>query len=491
MSDEQARAATSYVEELTDIEDDFDRWYVDVCKKAGLVDDAPVRGCKIVRPYGYALWEAIQQYLDAKFKATGVENAYFPLFIPRALLEKEAEHVEGFAPEVAWVTRLSDRDLPEADWWAVRPTSEAVILPMFAKWIQSYRDLPVLINQWVSVFRWTERPRAFLRTAEFLWHEGHTAHATAEEAEERTLLILEIFRVFLEEMCAIPTIPGIKSEAEKFPGALRTYTVEAMMGGKKWALQAGTSHNFGDYFGRAFDVRFLDRDGQRKHIHSTSWAVSQRVIGAVIMVHGDDAGLILPPRLAPIQVIGVPIFKDDDERARVEAAMDDALAALAFAGVRAKADWSEQRSGWKRNEWELRGVPLRLEIGPRDLAAGAVTLARRDTREKLQVPTDELAERVPLLLEQLQTDLLARAQALLTTNTHRVDDYATFQELIASNRGFALIRWCGDEACERAIKEETKATSRCRPLAGEDDPGPCLYCGREATGPRWVFARAY
>ena len=492
MTVEQTREGQSrYVEELTDIEDDFDRWYVEVVKKAELTDDAPVRGCKIIRPYGYALWEAIQQYLDPKFKATGVENAYFPLFIPRALLEKEAEHVEGFAPEVAWVTRGGNRDFAESEWWAVRPTSEAIIVTMFGKWIQSYRDLPVLMNQWGSVVRWEERPRAFLRTLEFLWHEGHTAHATLEEAEERTLLMLEIFRAFLEDLLAIPTVPGCKSEAEKFAGALRTYSVEAMMGGKRWALQAGTSHNLGDHFGRAFEAQFLDRDGTRKYINSTSWAISQRVIGALIMVHGDEAGLILPPRVAPIQTIGVPIFKNDAERQRVEEAMEAALAALAYAGVRAKADWSDQRSGWKRNEWELKGVPLRLEIGPRDLEAGAVTLVRRDTREKEQLPTEELGQRVPVLLEQIQSDLLTRARTMLDENTQQIDDYAEFKEAIAANRGFALVRWCGDGECEAVIKEQTKATSRCRPLAGEADPGPCLYCGREASGPRWIFARAY
>jgi prolyl-tRNA synthetase len=487
----QARDTSSFVEELTDIEDDFDRWYVEVVQKAGLAEDAPIRGCKIVKPYGYALWEAMQAYLDPKFKQSGVENAYFPMFIPRAYLEREADHVEGFAPEVAWVTRGGGRVFPESEWWAVRPTSEAIILPAFGRWIQSYRDLPVLLNQWGSVFRWENRPRAFLRTAEFLWHEGHTAHATADEAVERTLQMLEIFREFLEELCAIPSIPGRKSEAEKFAGAASTYTVEAMMGGKKWALQAGTSHYFADHFGRAYDVQFLDRDGARKYIESTSWAVSQRVIGAVIMVHGDDAGLILPPRLAPIQVIGVPIWRTDPERERVEGAMDAALAALTGAGVRARADWSDQRSGWKFNEWELKGVPLRMEIGPRDVEASAVTLVRRDSRAKEQVAVADLAARVPALLEEVQAALLERARALLRDNTHAIDDYETFKEHVAQNRGFALVRWCLNAACEAAIKEQTKATSRCLPLDGQPDPGPCLYCGQHAEGPRWVFARAY
>ena len=487
----QARDTSGFVEELTDIEDDFDRWYVEVVQKAGLAEDAPIRGCKIVKPYGYAIWEAMQAYLDPKFKQSGVENAYFPMFIPRAYLEREADHVQGFAPEVAWVTRGGGREFAESEWWAVRPTSEAIILPAFGRWIQSYRDLPLLLNQWGSVFRWENRPRAFLRTAEFLWHEGHTAHATADEAVERTLLMLAIFRQFMVELCAIPTIPGRKSDSERFAGAASTYTVEAMMGGKKWALQAGTSHYFADHFGRAFDVQFLDRDGARKYIESTSWAVSQRVIGAVIMVHGDDAGLILPPRLAPIQVIGVPIWRKEPERERVEAAMDAALAALTGAGVRARADWSDQRSGWKFNEWELKGVPLRMEIGPRDVEAGVVTLVRRDTRAKEQVAVGDLAARAPALLEEVQAALLERARTLLRDNTRAIDDCEAFKEYIANNRGFALIRWCGDEACEAAIKEQTKATSRCLPLDGQADPGPCLYCGRHATGPRWIFARAY
>jgi prolyl-tRNA synthetase len=317
----EGQAQSRFVEELSDIEDDFDRWYVEVNQKAGLVDDAPIRGCKIIKPYGFALWEACRAYLDPQFKALGVQNAFFPLFIPRAMLEREADHVEGFTPEVAWVTRGGGHDFPESEWWAVRPTSEAIIMPMIAKWVQSYRDLPQLLNQWNSVVRWENRPRAWLRTLEFLWHEGHTAHASDEEAEAFTLTILRLFEKFLREELAIPSIPGRKSDAEKFAGAQRTYSVEAMMGGKYWALQSGTSHYFGTNFGKAFDIQFLDRDGQRKYASTTSWAVSQRVVGAVIMVHGDEAGLKLPPRIAPIQVIGVPIFRKDDERTQVAAAM--------------------------------------------------------------------------------------------------------------------------------------------------------------------------
>ena len=491
MAIERSSDESRYVEDLTDIEDDFDRWFVEVNQKAGLTDDAPVRGCKILKPYGYALWEACQGYLDPKFKAIGVQNAFFPLLIPRALLEREADHVEGFTPEVAWVTRGGGRDLPEAEWLAVRPTSEAIIMPMIAKWVQSYRDLPQLLNQWNSVVRWENRPRAWLRTLEFLWHEGHTAHATAEEAEAFTMTILQLFTDFLQNELAIPVVPGRKSESERFAGAQRTFSVEAMMGGKHWALQAGTSHYFGDNFGRAFDIQFLDRDGERKFANTTSWAVSQRVIGAVIMVHGDDAGLILPPRIAPIQTIGVPIFRTDDERATVESALDAALAALKGAGVRVASDWSDNRPGWKRSEWELKGVPLRLEVGPRDIAADQVIVVRRDTREKIPVPTADLATAIPALLDEIQRSLFARARAMLDGKTAVIDSYDEFKARVAANAGWNLIRWCEDAACENQIKEETKATSRNLPLDGQPDPGPCLVCGKETTGPRWIFARAY
>ena len=491
MSTEQAGNDFRYVEDLTDIEDDFDRWFVEVNQKAGLTDDAPVRGCKVLKPYGYALWEACQHYLDPKFKEVGVKNAFFPLLIPRALLEREADHVEGFAPEVAWVTRGGGRDLPESEWLAVRPTSEAIIMTMLAKWVQSYRDLPQLLNQWNSAVRWENRPRVWLRTLEFLWHEGHTAHATAAEAEAFTMTILDLFTDFLQNELAIPVIPGRKSESERFAGAQRTFSVEAMMGGKHWALQAGTSHYFGDNFGKAFNIQFLDRDGTRKSVSTTSWAVSQRVIGAVIMVHGDDAGLVLPPRIAPTQVIGVPIFRKDDERAEVETALDAALATLKAVGVRVDSDWSDNRPGWKRSEWELKGVPLRLEVGPRDIAANQVLVVRRDTREKQQVPVAELATAIPALLDEVQANLFAKAKALLDSKTATVDSYDEFEGRVAENAGWNLIRWCEDAACETRIKEETKATSRNLPLDGQPDPGPCLVCGKETTGPRWIFARAY
>ncbi|MFN8536772.1 MAG: proline--tRNA ligase [Thermomicrobiales bacterium] len=486
-----AQDQARFNEELADIEDDFDRWYVEINQKAGLVDDAPIRGCKIIRPYGYALWEAVQRYLDPEFKQLGVTNAYFPMFIPRAFLAQEADHVEGFTPEVAWVTHGGGHAFPESEWWAVRPTSEAIIMPSIARWVQSYRDLPQLLNQWNTVFRWENRPRAWLRTSEFMWHEGHTAHASDAEAEDFTLAILTIFERFLRETLAIPTIPGRKSDAERFAGAQRTYSVEAMMGGKHWALQAGTSHYFGDNFGRAFDIQFLDRDGTRKHASTTSWAVSQRVIGATIMVHGDADGLILPPRIAPIQVIGVPIFRKDEERAQVETTMDAALAALKGAGLRTSSDWSDNRPGWKRSEWEMKGVPLRLEIGPRDIAAGEARVVRRDNREAQQIKLADLPTAIPALLDTIQADMLAKATAMLEAKMRPIDDYAEFKQVAANNEGWGLLRWCGNPACETQIKEETKATSRNLPLAGQPDPGPCVVCGTHADGPRWIFARAY
>ena len=384
--------ATRYVEDLIDQEDDFDRWYVDVIQKAELADDAPVRGCKIIRPYGFGLWEQMVACLDARIKATGVENAYFPLFIPQSMLAREAEHVEGFAPEVAWVTRGGNKELEEP--WAVRPTSEAIICPIYAKWVQSYRDLPILINQWNNVVRWEERPRAFLRTLEFLWQEGHTCHATLEEADERARTMLEVYRRFIEDDLAIPVVPGTKSESEKFAGALRTYTVEAMMGGKHWAVQSGTSHNLGDHFGRVFGIQFLDRDGERKFAFNTSWGLSQRTVGEIVMVHGDAAGLKLPPKVAPIQVIVVPIWRKSDDLQAIESAVARITERLAPV-ARVKVDWRDDRTaGYKFNDWELKGVPLRLEVGPRDVAADQAVLVRRDTREKQTVAIADLAPAV-------------------------------------------------------------------------------------------------
>ena len=481
-------AETRYVEELIDQEDDFDRWYVEVVRKAELADDAPVRGCKVIRPYGFGLWERMVARLDARIKATGVENAYFPLFIPRSMLEREAAHVAGFAPEVAWVTRGGNAELEEP--WAVRPSSEAIICPIFARWVQSYRDLPILLNQWGNVVRWEERPRAFLRTLEFLWQEGHTCHATLDEADERARLMLEVYRGFFEEDLAIPVVPGTKTEAEKFAGALRTYTIEAMMGGKRWALQAGTSHNLADHFGRVFGIRFLDRDGERKHAFNTSWGLSHRAVGAVVMVHGDDAGLKLPPAVAPVQVVVVPIQRRSDDPAAIAAAVDwieERLAPVARLRVDRRPD---RTAGYKFNDWELKGVPLRLEVGPRDVAADQAVLVRRDARQKLTVPLANLAPAVEALLGEIQSNLFANAQRLLDEHTAEVDAYGDLVERVAANAGWSLAHWCGGAGCEAQVKAETKATIRCVPRDLPAQPGRCIVCG----GPsRWrvIFARAY
>jgi prolyl-tRNA synthetase len=469
---------------------DFPGWYNDVVMRAELAEDAPVRGCMVVRPYGYALWENARDILDRRFKETDVVNAAFPLLIPRSFLLKEAEHVEGFAPEVAWVTRGGNDELEE--WLAIRPTSEAIIGPIIAKWIQSYRDLPLLLNQWANVMRWERRPRLFLRTSEFWWQEGHTAHATEREAEERTLQMLEIYRSFLEEDMAIPVIPGLKSEGQKFPGALRTYTVEAMMGDGK-ALQAGTSHNLGDHFARAYDVTFLDENNTRQYAWTTSWGMSTRIIGAAIMVHGDQQGLILPPRVAPYQVVIIPIWRKDNEKDDVLAMVDRVSTLLKKAGVRVKVDASEQHSvGWKFNEWELRGVPVRMEIGPRDVQNNSVVLARRDKpgkEFKEFVSVDDLARRLPELLEDVQKSLFQRAVEFRAANTRHVESMPDLAEAI-EQRQFADAFWCGSAACEEKIKQETKATNRCMPNAQPGDSGPCVVCG--TTSDRHaIFARAY
>jgi prolyl-tRNA synthetase len=477
-----------YVEDLIDQDDDFDQWYIDVIRKAELADDSPVRGCKVVRPYGWAIWENVQNALDTRIKETGVENAAFPLFIPQSMLALEADHIEGFAPEVAWVTRGGGKDLEEP--WAVRPTSEAIICPMFARWVQSYRDLPILINQWGSVVRWEERPRAFLRTLEFYWQEGHTSHATLEEADARARQMLDVYRDLLENELAIPVVPGRKSEAEKFAGALHTYTIEAMMGGKHWALQSGTSHNLGDHFGKVYGIRFLDRDGERKFAFNTSWGLSHRVVGAAIMVHGDDAGLKLPPRIAPIQVVVVPIWRKDADLQIVEEAVDRIVERLKPV-ARVKVDWRDDRSaGFKFNEWELKGVPIRIEVGPRDVAANQVITVRRDTREKTPISMDALAIDIPAILMRIQHDLFTAARTMQEEHTAIVDDYSTLAERVAANAGWNLAHWCGSPVCETTVKTETKATTRCIPFDQVVETGACIVCG-EASNGRVIFARAY
>ena len=476
-----------YVEEIVDQEDNFSQWYNQVVRKAELADYAPVRGCMIIRPYGYAIWEHIQSLLDARFKETGVMNAYFPLFIPRSFLEREAEHVEGFAPELAWVTRGGGEELEEP--LAIRPTSETIIGYSYAKWIQSYRDLPILINLWNNVVRWEKRTTLFLRTTEFLWQEGHTAHRSVEEAEERTRQMLEVYRAFAEEDLAIPVIAGRKSENEKFAGALRTYSIEAMMGDGK-ALQSATSHNLGTNFAKGFDMQYLDADGQRKYCATTSWGLSTRTIGGVIMVHGDSSGLILPPRVAPYQVVIVPIWRKEADRASVSEVVTR-IEKMLKGKIRVKVDMSENTPGWKFNEWEMRGVPVRMEIGPRDVQNNSVVLVRRDNRAKEVASIDALETVLPGLLEEVQQALLQRAREFLKSNTFVTDDYEEFKQII-ERRGFARVKWTEDSAAELAIKEETKATLRVIPF---DQPeggvsGKSIYTGKPATCEA-IFGRAY
>ncbi len=467
--------------------EDFAEWYNQLVLRAELADYAPVRGCMVVRPYGWALWEAIQAQLDRRFKATGHVNAAFPLLIPKSFLEREKEHVEGFAPQLAVVTIGGGQILEEP--LVVRPTSETIIGHMWAKWIKSYRDLPVLLNQWNSVVRWEMRTKLFLRTTEFYWQEGHTAHAAPEEAEAETRRMLDIYADFSENEAAIPVVRGRKSESEKFAGALRSYSIEAMMGDTR-ALQAGTSHNLGDNFARAFEIRYSDRDNQLQYCWTTSWGFSTRFIGAIIMVHGDDRGLILPPRLAPYQVVVVPIYKNDQERARVLQAVERVRAQLA--AVRLHVDDREGLTpGYKFNDWELRGVPLRLEVGPKDVAQATVALARRDLpgREgKRVVPQDGVAAVVSDMLDEIHAAMFRRADAFRREHTHVADDYEHFKAVVKD--GWADAWWCGDPGCEAAIQEETKATTRCIPLEQPGGEGRCVRCGRPAAE-RALFARSY
>ena len=473
---------------VTPRSEDYSRWYNEIVQKAELADYAPVRGCMVIRPYGYALWENIKEGLDRRFKATGHVNAYFPLFIPMSFLEKEAEHVEGFSPELAVVTVGGGKKLEEP--LAVRPTSETIIGHMYAKWIQSYRDLPVLINQWANVVRWEMRTRLFLRTTEFLWQEGHTAHATKEEAIEETLRILDLYADFAVEDAAIPVVKGRKSESEKFAGAVTSYTIEAMMGDRK-ALQAGTSHFLGQNFARAFDIQFLDENNQLQYVWTTSWGVSTRMVGAVVMVHGDDQGLILPPKLAPIQVVVVPIWRNEEQKAAVLEAAARVQAALE-GEVRLKVDDREGLSpGWKFNDWEMRGVPLRIEVGPKDVEQDQAVLARRDRpgrQGKTAVPMAGLADGVREMLMTIQADLYRRAEAFLKEHTFYPEDFEGLREAVAD--GFAHAWWCGSAECEAKVKEETSATIRCIPLDQEPGKGRCVVCGEEATE-RAVFGRAY
>jgi prolyl-tRNA synthetase len=475
-------------QKITPRNQDYSRWYTDVIQQAQLADYAPVRGCMVIRPYGYALWENVQAGLDRRFKATGHENAYFPLFIPMSFIQKEAQHVAGFSPELAVVTHGGGKKLEEP--LVVRPTSETVIGHMYSQWIQSYRDLPLLINQWANVVRWELRTRLFLRTMEFLWQEGHTAHATSEEAQEETLRMLDVYADFAINDAAIPVIRGRKSESEKFAGAVTSYSIEALMGDRR-ALQAGTSHNLGQNFAKAFDIKYLDRNNELQYCWTTSWGLSTRMVGAIIMVHGDDQGLILPPRLAPIQVVAVPIWKTNEEKGIVLGALEKVKTALGDS-VRLKVDDRDEYSpGWKFNEWELRGVPLRIEIGPRDVAQEQVMLARRDQpgrAGKSSVPLTGLASAITDTLTLIQNDMLERATEFRETNTRQVTDYESFKEAVV--QGFAHAWWCGATACEDKIKEEIKATTRCIPFDQPGGTGQCVICSGEAKEVA-IFARAY
>lgn len=480
-------AKDAFVTEITPRSQDFSRWYIDVVLRAELADYSPVKGCMVIRPYGYAIWELIQQELDREIKRTGHVNAYFPLFIPNSLLTKEAEHVEGFAPQVAYVTHGGGEELEEK--LVVRPTSEAIIGVMYAKWIQSWRDLPVLLNQWANVVRWEKVTRPFLRTTEFLWQEGHTAHETAEEAETETRKMLDVYAEVCARLLAMPVVKGIKSESEKFAGALRTYSIEALMGDGR-ALQAGTSHNLGQNFAKAFDITFQARDKSVQHVWGTSWGVTTRLIGAVIMTHGDDSGLVLPPAVAPYQVVIVPIGRDNWRETVLPKALE-IQQVLVDAGVRVTLDERDERPGWKFSEWEMRGVPLRLEIGPKDIEKGQVMLARRDTREKAGVPIEGLAAHVKQLLGDIQQSLLARAVAFREEHTQRADDYDTFKTMMEGRPGFVVSPWCGSAECEAQVKTETQATIRNMPLDGTAPEGKgCVRCGNPAVAEAW-FAKAY
>jgi prolyl-tRNA synthetase len=474
-------------EKLPTRNENYSEWYNQVVLKAEMADYAPVRGTMVVRPYGWTLWENIQKALDSRFKATGHVNAAFPLFIPMSFFEKEKEHIEGFSPELAVVTHGGGQKLEEP--LVVRPTSETIIGHMYAKWIKSYRDLPVLINQWANVVRWEMRTRLFLRTLEFYWQEGHTAHATHDEAEEETLRILDLYADFAVNEAAVPVIPGRKSETEKFAGALRSYTIEGMMGDTR-ALQAGTSHNLGQNFAKAFDIQYLDQNNTLQHCWTTSWGLSTRFVGAVIMTHGDDQGLVLPPRLAPIQIVIVPIFKSDAEQSQVMPVVERLKSELS--GFRVHVDdRTEVTPGFKFNHWELRGVPLRIEVGPKDVEKESVMTSRRDQPGrpgKKILSQENLAAQVGELLDEIQSALLAKATAFRDANIHEPRDYEHLKEIVQG--GWAYAWWCGSKDCEMKVKEDTKATTRCIPLNQSAETGLCVVCGGESKE-RVYFARAY
>lgn len=463
------------VEAITSMEEDFAQWYTDVVKKAELIDYSSVKGCMIIKPDGYAIWENIQAELDRRFKETGVENVYMPMFIPESLLNKEKDHVEGFAPEVAWVTHGGSNPLQER--LCVRPTSETLFCDFYKNLIQSYRDLPKVYNQWCSVVRWEKETRPFLRSREFLWQEGHTAHASAEEAEERTIQMLNVYADFCEEVLAMPVVRGRKTEKEKFAGAEATYTIEALMHDGK-ALQSGTSHNFGDGFAKAFGIQYTDKDNQLQYVHQTSWGMTTRLIGAIIMVHGDDSGLVLPPKIAPVQVMVIPIQQHKEGVLDKAEALKERLRA---AGVRVKMDDSEKSPGWKFSEQEMRGIPIRIEIGPKDIEAGQCVLVRRDTREKTFVSLEDLERKTAELLETIQKDLFERAKAHRDAHIYDAHNYEEFADVIQNKPGFIRGMWCESQECEDKLKEDFAATARCMPFNDQEEiSSVCVCCGKPA-----------
>ncbi len=489
--------------EIPSRSEDYSQWYNELVKKADLAEHSDVRGCMVIKPYGYSIWEKMQQALDKMFKDTGHSNAYFPLFVPKSLFEAEEKNAEGFAKECAIVTHyrlktdpnnkgklIVDPDAKLEEELVVRPTSEAIIWSTYKKWIQSYRDLPILINQWANVVRWEMRTRLFLRTAEFLWQEGHTAHSTSEEAVKETLQMLDVYAEFAETFMAMPVIKGRKSEGEKFPGALDTYCIEAMMQDGK-ALQAGTSHFLGQNFAKAFDVKFAGKDGKLDHVWGTSWGVSTRLMGALIMAHSDDEGLVLPPKLAPIHVVIVPIFRSEEDLAKLTEKANEISASLRKQGLSVKFDDRDTyKPGYKFAEWELKGVPVRIAIGPRDLENGTVEVARRDTKEKQVIKLDDVVTAIPKLLDQIQENIYQRALTFRTNMITSVDSYEEFKKVLDEKTGFVMAHWDGTPETEAALKEETKATIRCIPLDAKEEAGVCIYSGKPSTK-RVMFARAY
>ncbi len=479
-----AKNNEEFVQHIASRSEDFAQWYTDVVIKTDMSDYSEVRGCMVIKPYGYAIWELMQAQMDQRFKDTGHVNAYFPLLIPESMLMREAEHVEGFAPEVAWVTQGGTETLTER--LAIRPTSETIIGTMYAKWIQSYRDLPMLMNQWCNVMRWEKSTRPFLRTAEFLWQEGHTAHATFDEAQEETMRMLGVYKDFAENVLAIPVLTGRKSEKEKFAGAYATYTMEAMMQDGK-ALQMGTSHNMAQNFAKSYEIMYLSKEGHQEYCHTTSWGTSTRMIGGVIMVHGDDRGLVLPPRIAPYQAVIVPIATHKEG---VMDKADEVFRSLKAAGIRMKLDDSEQSAGWKFNQWEMKGVPVRIELGPKDIEKNQAVLVRRDTHEKLFVSLEGLADTIKQLLDDIHQSMFNKALAIREERTQDVRDFGAFMEAVKT--GFARAPWCGERECEDEIKAITGASTRCYTLDydAEAHRDNCIFCDKKAKHLMY-FGRAY